>query len=78
MSNGLLILLYFVLTLILVLLSVMISYNFLRYRFQGDHTVRFLTVYAIAFVAIFVLSLVLVRWSDPNTPAGNEINGFSF
>jgi hypothetical protein len=57
-------LLIFALVLLLLLLgSLLVIYNFVRYRFRGDLTLAFITSYLALFVLIVVITLSLISVS---------------
>ena len=56
-------LIYVGIVLVLILLSLVVVFNFLRYRFKGDKTVLFITLFVLLFVAdiIFTLSILVTE-----------------
>ena len=59
---------YLIIVAILSLLSLAIAFNFLRYRFTGDKTFIFLTLFAILFIANVIFTLSLFDYSAPTQP----------
>ena len=56
-------LIYVGIVLVLILLSLVVVFNFLRYRFRGDKTPLFIGLFVILFVAdiIFTLSILVTE-----------------
>jgi hypothetical protein len=48
---------YFIAVALLIIFSVVISLYFVRYRFKGDLTWVFIFLFAVAFVAIIILTM---------------------
>ena len=55
-----LLIVYAVAVLLLIAISFLVAYNFVRYRFEGDLTVAFMAAYAGTFVALVILTLALL------------------
>lgn len=56
-------LLYALGVLLLIILGLVVIFNFLRYRFKGDKTILFLFLYCVLFVVNIVITLVMLNSS---------------
>lgn len=69
-------LLYFIGVFLLVVLSLFVVYNFVRYRFKGDKTLVFITLFAVAFVADLIFTITLLQ-NVTTEDVSNEFGNFS-
>jgi ABC-type glycerol-3-phosphate transport system permease component len=53
---------------LLALLSLLVVFNFIRYRFKGDKTFLFIALFAVAFVATTAVTILLTRTQASPVP----------
>lgn len=67
MSFALSLLIYAALVILLILFSLLVVFNFVRYRFQGDKTLLFIGLFYVAFVITIITTILLTRSITPDT-----------
>ena len=64
-------LLYLLVALLIALLGILVVYNFLRYRFTGDNTFIFLTLFVVAFIGSVIFTIAQYT---PGTPTFAQVS----
>jgi len=67
MTLGSTLIIYLGGVILLILFAIIVSLNFIRYRFEGDNTFSFIWFIAIMFVVVIGSTILLTRTSSPDT-----------